>query len=38
MVIWKTNQTPAIEEMNLSKELRQKSPLGINGLIIYNQL
>ena len=29
----KTDQTPLQPEMNWSKEFRQKSPLGINGLI-----
>ena len=28
----KINQTPLIQEMNLSKELKWKSPLGINVL------
>ena len=33
MVIIKTNQTTILLEMDWSKELRQKKPLGINGLI-----
>ena len=31
MVIIKTNQPPLLVEMGLPKELRWKSPLGING-------
>ena len=32
MVIMKTNQKPLLLEMDQSKDLWQKSPLGINGL------
>ena len=32
MTILKTNRTPLLLEMGLSKEIREKSPFGINGL------
>ena len=38
MVVIKTNRTPCLLEMNQSKEFKQKSPLGINGLVTLKNI
>ena len=38
MVTIKTNQRPLLLELDQSKELRQKSPLDINGLLLDNEV